>query len=140
MNLVMVLGAVALTVASALSSFAGQAQWWNSPDVQRDLALTKQQVAKIDAIFRSDLPERRRIAGEQEQLERRLEAMLCADDADDMTALLLVDQVVAKQAERHARRTQMLVRMYRALTPRQREALRHKIFSTVVLPVRHPSC
>lgn len=140
MNHVMVLGAVALTVASALSSFAGLSQWWNSPDVQRDLALTKQQVAKIDAIFRSDLPERRRIAGEQEQLERRLGALLCADDADHTTALLLVDQVVAKQAERHVRRTQMLVRMYRVLTPRQREALRHKIFSTDVLAVRHPAC
>lgn len=140
MNLVTVLGAVALTVASALSSFAGQSQWWNSPDVQRDLALTKQQVAKIDAIFRSDLPERRRIAGEQEKLQRRLEAMLCTDDADDATALLLVDQVVTKQAERHVRRTQMLVRMYRVLTATQREALRHKIFSAVVPPVRHHSC
>ena len=140
MNLVTILAAVGLTVASAASSFAGQSQWWNSPGVQRDLSLTKEQVAKINAIFRSDLPERRRIAGEQEQLERRLEAMLCTDDADDATALLLVDQVVTKQAERHVRRTQMLVRMYRVLTATQREALRHKIFSAVVPPVRHPSC
>ena len=136
----MVLAAVGLTVASAVSSFAGQSQWWNSPGVQRDLALTNEQVAKIDALFRSDLSERRRIAGEQEKLERRLEAMMCTGDADDATALLLVDQGVAKQAERHVRRTQMLVRMYRVLTARQREALRHTIFSAVVPPVRHPSC
>src|SRR5688572_4516100 len=116
MNHVMVLGAVALTAASALSSFAGQSQWWNSPDVQRDLALTKQQVAKIDAIFRSDLPERRRIAGEQEQLERRLGALLCADDADHMTALSPVDQVLPYQPDRNARRTQMSGRVHSMMT------------------------
>ena len=137
MNRVVVLAVVGLTVTSA--SFAGQSQWWHASGVQRDLALTKEQVEKINAIFRSDLPERRRIAGEQERLEKRLDAMLCTDDADDATALLLVDQVVAKQAERHVRRTQMLVRMYRVLTVKQREALRHKLFSAVP-PVRHPSC
>jgi Spy/CpxP family protein refolding chaperone len=140
MNLVAVLGAACLAVAAAVPVFAGQSQWWNSPAVQRDLALTEEQVTKIDAIFRLNLPERRRIAGEQEQLERRLEAMLCAGDADDATALSLVDQVVAKQAERHVRRTQMLVRMYRLLTVRQREALRHTFFAAVVPTVRHRSC
>jgi Spy/CpxP family protein refolding chaperone len=140
MKLVVVLGAACVAVAAALPGFAGQSQWWNSPAVQRDLALTKEQVTKIEAVFRLDLPERRRIAGEQEQLEGRLDAMLCAGDADDTTALSLVDQLVAKQAERHVRRTQMLVRMYRLLTVRQREALRHKFFSAVVTPVRHRSC
>ena len=140
MKRALVLGAACVAVAAALPGFAGQAQWWNSPTVQRDLALTKEQITKIDAVFRFDLPERRRIAGEQEQLETRLAATLCDGDADDATALSLVDQVVAKQAERHVRRTQMLVRMYRLLTVRQREALRHKFFSAVVPPVRHRSC
>ena len=140
MNLVAVLGAACVVLAATVPGWAGQSQWWNSPAVQRDLALTQEQVTKIDAVFRLDLPERRRIAGEQEQLERRLDAMLCAGDADDATARSLVDQVVAKQAERHVRRTHMLVRMYRLLTVRQREALRHKFFSTVAPPVRHRSC
>lgn len=140
MKTVTVLVTACLTVAAAVSSFAGQSQWWNSPAVQRDLALTPAQVTKIDAVFRLDLPERRRIAGEQEQLERRLDAMLCTGDADDATALSLVEQVVAKQAERHVRRTQMLVRMYRLLTIRQREALRHEFFSADAPPARHRSC
>jgi Spy/CpxP family protein refolding chaperone len=134
----LVLGAVCVTMVPAMS-FAGQSQWWNVPGVQRDLQLTNEQVAKIDAIFRSDLPERRRLAGEQEQLERRLEAMFCRGDVDDATALPLVDRVVAKQTERHVRRTQMLVRIYRVLTTRQRDALRRKIFSAAVPPVRR-SC
>jgi Spy/CpxP family protein refolding chaperone len=138
MNLITVLGTAFVTVVPAVSSVAGQTQWWNSPAVQRDLKLTTEQVAAIDTIFRSDLPARRRIAAEQEQLEKKLDALLCAADADDATARALVHQVVDKQTERHVRRTRMLIRMYRVLTAGQRDAVRHKIFSAVEPPVRFP--
>ena len=113
---------VVMLLAEALCapSFAETRQWWKSATVQQALELTNEQISKIDRIFRSDSSQRRRLAREQEGLERRLAVVLRDDASDTDTVSKLIERVVQAQARRNVSRTLMLVRMYRVLSPAQR--------------------
>ena len=122
-------GAIALAslllLVTVRPSAAGSPQWWMAPAVQRELRLTKKQVAKIDRIFRTDLRERRRLAQDQEALESQLEAVLLEGTVEEPNFSDLVDKVVQAQCRRNVSRTLMILRMYRVLTTEQRSRFNH---------------
>ena len=67
-------------IAMSVSAFAQQPQaqpsfkWWQSEQFQKDLGLTPDQVARIDAIFQATLPELRQRKDELDVLETQVVA------------------------------------------------------------------
>jgi Spy/CpxP family protein refolding chaperone len=111
---------------TVLSSVAAAAQggrlWWTEPAIQRNLNLSAAQVARLGAIFGRDLPARRSL---HEKI-RRLDAALARaiSDDDDKRVIRLSAELEALRTQQHARRSLMLLEMYRTLTPSQRRRLR----------------
>jgi len=110
--------------AMALAVFGDTPKWWTVAKMQRELHLTREQVAQLDEIFQSNLVERRRMAEEERRLDAQLEAVFQAGVEDTRTVYLLVDKVARIHAQRNIYRTQMLLRMYKVLTPEQRTRIK----------------
>jgi len=99
---------------------AGQQSWWLSPAVQTTIALTPPQAARIDAIYRESLPERRRLRQQTTMLRRRLARLFANGPMSDADAVPLIDRLCTAEKQRKVARTMMLVRMNWVLTPAQR--------------------
>lgn len=94
-------------------------QWWRSERFQKELVLSADQVARIDAIFQVTLPELRQRKEELDRLEQALSRLIDAD-ADEMTLTRSVDKTEAARSNLNKTRTLMLVRMRQVLTADQR--------------------
>ena len=119
------LRATAFVVVSLCGTLFAEAQstsykWWLSHDVQMQLHLTSEQVKKINAVFESNLPERRALRQELDALEGRLDAVLDSATADDRDVAALIERVEVARARRNVARMMMLYRMRQILTPEQR--------------------
>jgi Spy/CpxP family protein refolding chaperone len=120
-----------LTVAAALLVLAlgspvhGQSfgfPWWRDAQFQRDLSLTADQSARIDAVFQKTIPELREKRGLLDALEEELSRMIAAN-ADEAAVVRQVDKVEALRAHLNKTRTLMLLRMRQVLSPDQRTKL-----------------
>ena len=69
-------------------------RWWKSDQFQKDLGLTADQVAKVDAIFEATLPELRQRKDELDRLESKL-SRLIEGDTDEVTVAHVVDKTEA---------------------------------------------
>ena len=92
------------------SARPGQDKWWQDPAIQQELALTAEQVRTLGKALA--------------RLERSLQHAIAAADLDDEGLGHAVDEVEAMRAKRNTTRTLMLYRMYRTLSPEQRQQLR----------------
>lgn len=112
-----------LALCFALSVVPAHAQrpmpWWQSPQFQKDLGMTGDQVAKVDAIFQATLPDLRAKRDELEKLETKLSHLIEAD-ADEIAVARWVDKTEAARGGLNKIRTLMLMRMRQVLTPDQR--------------------
>jgi Spy/CpxP family protein refolding chaperone len=112
-------------IAMSISAFAQQPQvqpsfkWWQSEQFQKDLGLTPDQVARIDAIFQATLPELRQRKDELDVLEMRL-SRLIEMDTDEVVIARHVDKTEAARGALNKMRTLMLLRMRQVLRPDQR--------------------
>jgi Spy/CpxP family protein refolding chaperone len=112
-------------IAISVSAFAQQPQaqpsfkWWQSEQFQKDLGLTPDQVARIDAIFQATLPELRQRKDELDVLETRL-SRLIEMDTDEAVIARHVDKTEAARGTLNKMRTLMLMRMRQVLRPDQR--------------------
>jgi Spy/CpxP family protein refolding chaperone len=91
--------------------------------VQRELALTADQVKKLEMVFVSTVAERRKLRRELDRLERLVGQIIARADLDESRASAWIEKLEAARAKRNAARTLMLFRMYRILTPKQRQGL-----------------
>lgn len=118
------IAAAMLTVGTSLSADASQSlprsQWWHSEEFQRELALSAEQVARIDAVFQATLPELRQRKQELDRLEASLSRLIEAD-ADEPTVAKTVDKTEIARSSLNKVRTLMLLRMRNVLRPDQRE-------------------
>jgi Spy/CpxP family protein refolding chaperone len=112
-------------IAMSVSAFAQQPpaqpsfKWWQSEQFQKDLGLTPDQVARIDAIFQATLPELRQRKDELDVLETRL-SRLIEMDTDEVVIARHVDKTEAARGTLNKMRTLMLLRMRQVLRPDQR--------------------
>jgi Spy/CpxP family protein refolding chaperone len=111
---------VALCSTGSAEAQSPPDRWWLSHDVQMQLHLTSEQVKKINAVFESNLPERRALRQELDALERQLDALLDSATADDADAAALITRVETTRARRNAARMVMLYRIRQLLTAEQR--------------------
>jgi Spy/CpxP family protein refolding chaperone len=104
---------------------AGQQRWkwWQAPQVQRDLALVPDQVARIEQVFTATWPALQRAKTELDGLEQELSALIASADADEPRVAAQIERVEAARSDLGRTRSMMLYRMYRVLTPGQRVTL-----------------
>jgi Spy/CpxP family protein refolding chaperone len=116
-------GALLFLAAGSLVVEAAQSQqpmrWWKSDQFQKDLGMTADQVAKVDAIFEATLPELRHRKDELDRLEDKL-SHLIEGDIDEVTVAKWVDKTESARGSLNKLRTLMLMRMRQVLRPDQR--------------------
>jgi Spy/CpxP family protein refolding chaperone len=113
--------AAAVVGATVLSSPVASAQgfkWWQSETFRRELGLTSDQSAKIEAIFQATVPVLRREKDALDKAQADFNQMIEA--SDDAQVMAQVTVVEAARSELNKSRTMMLLRMRRVLTPDQR--------------------
>src|SRR5262245_25285622 len=90
-----VLSLVALTAPLHAQSFGFP--WWRDPQFQRDLSLTSDQSARIDAVFQKTIPGLRDKRTELDAQEEELSRMIAAN-ADETLVVKQVDRVESIRA------------------------------------------
>jgi len=96
--------------------------WWKDAQFQRDLGLTPDQTAKIDAIFQSTISLLRQKKADLDRQEDDLSRMIAAG-ADESLVTRQVDKVESTRASMNKMRTLMLLHERQVLTPEQRVRL-----------------
>ena len=119
------IGAALLVTIALTAPLHGQSfgfPWWKDAQFQRDLALTAEQTAKIDAVFQSTISQLRQ---KKEELDRHEEELsrLIATSADETLVIRQVDKVEAIRANMNKMRTLMLLHERQVLSPEQRVRL-----------------
>jgi Spy/CpxP family protein refolding chaperone len=110
--------AVVILVAGAGTTVLAQrGKWWQDEQFRRELALTAEQSARLEAIFQKTQPTLRERMQTLNQAEDQLDRLI--EKGDDASVLEYVGVVESARAELNKTRTMMLLRMRRALTADQ---------------------
>lgn len=118
-------GAAALFLLVLGADALGQSfgfPWWRDAQFQRELSLTSDQSAKIDAVFQQTIPSLREQKADLDAQEEELSRMIAAN-ADEALVTRQVDKVEAIRANMNKKRTLMLLHMRQVLSPEQRVKL-----------------
>ena len=111
---------LALTVPLHGQSFGFA--WWKDAQFQRELALSADQSARIDAIFQAAISQLRAKKEELDRQEDVLSQQIVAG-ADEMLVTRQVDKVEAIRSHMNKMRTMMLLKERQVLSPDQRVKL-----------------
>jgi Spy/CpxP family protein refolding chaperone len=117
--------AAALVVLAAGAAARGQSfgfPWWKDAQFQRDLSLTQDQSARIDAVFQQVIPGLRQRKTELDAQEEVLSHMIANNESEALVTRQ-VDKVETIRAEMNKTRTLMLLHMRQVLSPEQRKKL-----------------
>lgn len=96
--------------------------WWKSEEFKRDLALSADQIARIDKLWETARLELRQEWDELSKLEEKFSRML-RNDAEEAVLARQIDRVETARANTNKTRSLMLVQMRKVLTPDQRVRL-----------------
>ncbi len=96
--------------------------WWKDAQFQRELALSADQSARIDAIFEAAISQLRPKKEELDKQEELLSQQIAAG-ADESLVTRQVDKVEAIRAHMNKMRTLMLLKERQVLSPEQRVKL-----------------
>jgi len=96
--------------------------WWKDAQFQRELALSADQSARIDAIFQAAISQLRAKKEELDKQEDVLSQQIVAG-ADEMLVTRQVDKVEAIRSHMNKMRTMMLLKERQVLSPDQRVKL-----------------
>jgi Spy/CpxP family protein refolding chaperone len=113
---------VLLALAAPVHGQSFGFSWWKDAQFQRDLGLTPDQTAKIDAIFQSTISLLRQKKADLDRQEDELSSMIAAG-ADESLVTRQVDKVESTRASMNKMRTLMLLHERQVLTPDQRVRL-----------------
>jgi Spy/CpxP family protein refolding chaperone len=120
------LAAAMLSPLVAVPADAGQhkIKWWRSEVYQRELALTADQVTRIEHIFGESWPSLQESKHDLDRLERELSQVIAEGAAEESRVVGLIDRVEASRSALGRTRSLMLFRIHRVLTPSQRSRLK----------------
>jgi Spy/CpxP family protein refolding chaperone len=111
-----------LALAAPLHGQSFGFAWWKDAQFQRELALTADQSARIDAIFQAAISQLRPKKDELDKQEELLSQQIVAG-ADEMLVTRQVDKVEAIRSNMNKMRTIMLLKERQVLSPDQRVKL-----------------
>lgn len=112
------------SVAATVDAGQHKIKWWRSEMYQRELALTADQVTRIEHIFQESWPALQDSKHELDRLEQELSKVIGDGTADESQVVALIDRVEASRSGLGRVRSLMLYRIHRVLTPVQRERLK----------------
>lgn len=93
--------------------------WWIDPKLRADLGITDQQSAAVEQIWQKSLPSLREAREKLQKMDDALSKMI-ADGVDEAKVMAQIDLVENTRADANKRRTLMIYRMNKVLTPDQR--------------------
>jgi Spy/CpxP family protein refolding chaperone len=114
----------ALLMVTAAQAEAQSFKWWKNDRFQRELALTPEQVARLEEIYQAAGPAMRAQKAALDRLQSDLSAMVTDARADDAAAADLIARVESARADLGRTRGVMLYRMRRLLTSDQHTKLK----------------
>ena len=115
-----VTAAAFVLLLGAVQPVAGQSfKWWQSERFQRELALSPEQITRLEDIYQGAGPAMRSQKATLDRLQGELSKLVSDGRADDATADELIAKVEAARAELGHTRGVMLYRMRRLLTSDQ---------------------
>jgi Spy/CpxP family protein refolding chaperone len=97
--------------------------WWKSPDTRAELGISDKQSKEIDDIFQETVPGLRAAKEELDKLDEAVAKLIKEGTADISVVTRQVGQAEQARANLTTKRTVMLYRMHRLLTPEQRVKL-----------------
>lgn len=97
--------------------------WWKAPETRAELGISDKQSKDIDDIFQATLPALRAAKEELDKLDDGVTKLMKEGTADISVVSRLVGQAEQARANLTSKRTVMLYRMHRLLTPEQRTKL-----------------
>ena len=102
-------------------------RWWMDDKIQRELAITPDQITRIDAVFQAAQPALRAQQRALSKLEDELSKMVLEANIEESEVEHFVTKVEAARADLGRSRTMMIFRMRRILTTEQHAKLQ-KLF------------
>ena len=112
----------ALALAAPVHGQSFGFAWWKDAQFQRELGLSADQSARIDAIFEAAISQLRSKKAELDKQEELLSQQIVAG-ADELLVIKQVDKVESIRAHMNKMRTLMLLKERQALSPEQRMKL-----------------
>ena len=109
-----------LAVAAPAVAGAQGFKWWQSDKFKTDLALSPEQITRLEEVYQGLRPTLTTGKEELDRLETRLSKTIAEGEAPEGEVMKLVDQVEHSRAELAKSRTLMIYRMHRILTVDQR--------------------
>jgi len=97
--------------------------WWKAPDTRAELGISDKQSKEIDDIFQETVPGLRAAKEELDKLDDAVAKLIKEGAADIAVVARQVGQAEQARANLTTKRTVMLYRMHRLLTPDQRAKL-----------------
>jgi Spy/CpxP family protein refolding chaperone len=97
--------------------------WWKAPDTRAELGISDKQSKDIDDIFQDTVPALRAAKEELDKLDDAVAKLIKEGSADITVVARQVGQAEQARANLTTKRTVMLYRMHRLLTPDQRAKL-----------------
>ena len=109
--------------AQARNANDGPRKWWVDQQDRAALGITDQQSALIEALWQKSLPELHNGYQKLHGLQDALDLML-RNSADEPAVIAQINQVEDTRSKLNKARQLMLYRMYRVLSPEQRDKLK----------------
>ena len=115
---------ICLTLSLLVLSWTGSvhaqgSKWWQNERFQKGLALSPEQITKLETAFQAALPTLRAQKRAFDKLEDELSKMVREARVEERELEEFVVRVEAARADLSKTRTLMLYRMHRILTPEQ---------------------
>jgi len=97
--------------------------WWIDPKMRADLSISDQQSASVEQIWQKSRPALGEAREKLDKMDKVLSQMI-ADGVDEAKVFAQIELVENTRADANKRRTLMIYRMNKVLTPEQRAKVR----------------
>jgi Spy/CpxP family protein refolding chaperone len=108
-----------IVLAAASPAFAQGFKWWQTERFQKELALTTEQITRIEGIYQTTEPMLRAQKQAIDRREEKLSKVIQDPKSDEPMLLQATDRLEAARNELSRTRTLMLFRIRRVLTEEQ---------------------
>jgi Spy/CpxP family protein refolding chaperone len=109
---------------TATPAFAQGFKWWQTERFQKELALTTEQVTRIEGIYQSTEPLLRAQKKAVDKYEEKLSKTITDPKADEPMVVQAIDRLEAARSEVSRTRNLLLFRIRRVLTDEQNVKMR----------------
>src|SRR5215204_2791802 len=110
--------------AVATPAFAQNFKWWQTERFQKELALTKEQIVRIEGIYQTTEPTLRAQKEAVDRREEKLSKVIQDPKSDEPAVLQAIDRLEAARSEVSRTRNLMLFRIRRVLSDEQNVKIR----------------